>query len=140
MWIRSIDSEQLKNLKPGNAIAFGSAFKVPISLYIDIPNPRPLSNNVDLENVWYKEQAPASTAPVAPQAANDVNAAMAQQAQNATFVAPVASPGAAQPAAQAQAPATTATQAAVQNFTQQANATNIVSTVGNVNVAAAPSV
>ena len=130
----------LKNLKPGNAIAFGSAFKVPISLYIDIPNPRPLSNNVDLENVWYKEQQTVSSAPAAPQAATDVNAAMAQQAQNATFVAPVASPGAAQPAAQAQAPATTATQAAVQNFTQQANATNIVSTVGNVNVAAAPTV
>lgn len=45
---------QLKNLKPGNAIAFGSAFKVPIRLYVDLPNPRPLSNNVDLETVWYK--------------------------------------------------------------------------------------
>ena len=45
---------QLKNLKPGNCIAFGSAFKVPVSMYIDIPNPRPLSNNVDLSNVWYK--------------------------------------------------------------------------------------
>lgn len=45
---------QLKNLKPGNCIAFGSAFKVPISMYIEIPNPRPLSNNVDLENVWYQ--------------------------------------------------------------------------------------
>ena len=130
----------LKNLKPGNAIAFGSAFKVPISLYIDIPNPRPLSNNVDLENVWYNEQATVSTnsAPTQPQAATDVNAVMAQQAQNASFVAPVASPGAAQPASQD--PATTTTQAAVQSFTQQANATNIVSTVGNVNVAAAPTV
>ena len=46
---------QLKNLKPGNCIAFGSAFKVPTTMYIDLPNPRPLSNNVDLENVWYKE-------------------------------------------------------------------------------------
>ena len=45
---------QLKNLKPGNCIAFGNAFKVPISMYIDIPNPRPLSNNVDLATVWYK--------------------------------------------------------------------------------------
>lgn len=45
---------QLKNLKPGNCIAFGSAFKVPTQLYVDLPNPRPLSNNVDLENVWYK--------------------------------------------------------------------------------------
>lgn len=46
---------QLKNLKPGNCIAFGSAFKVPIPMYIDIPNPRPLSNNVDLTNVWFNE-------------------------------------------------------------------------------------
>ena len=44
---------QLKNLKPGNCIAFGSAFKVPIPMYVDLPNPRPLSNNVDLANVWY---------------------------------------------------------------------------------------
>jgi hypothetical protein len=48
---------QLKNLKPGNCIAFGMAFKVPITMYIDLPNPRPLSNNVDLENVWYNEIA-----------------------------------------------------------------------------------
>ena len=47
--------QQLKNLKPGNCIAFGNAFKVPISMYIDIPNPRPMSNNVDINNVWYSE-------------------------------------------------------------------------------------
>ena len=45
---------QLKNLKPGNCIAFGSAFKVPTSIYVDLPNPQPLSNNVDLENVWFQ--------------------------------------------------------------------------------------
>lgn len=44
---------QLKNLKSGNCVAFGSAFRVPISLYIDLPNPRPLSNDVDIETVWY---------------------------------------------------------------------------------------
>ncbi len=44
---------QLKNLKPGNCIAFGSAFKVPTVMYIDLPNPQPLSSNVDLEKVWY---------------------------------------------------------------------------------------
>lgn len=46
--------QQLKNLKPGNCIAFGTAFKVPITMYVDLPNPRPLSNNVDLETIWYK--------------------------------------------------------------------------------------
>lgn len=47
--------QQLKNLKPGNCIAFGNAFKVPISMYIDLPNPRPMSNNVDINTVWYNE-------------------------------------------------------------------------------------
>ena len=49
--------QQLKNLKPGNCIAFGNAFKEPISMYIDLPNPRPMSNNVDINTVWYKETA-----------------------------------------------------------------------------------
>ena len=55
--VPNISSEivlQLKNLKPGNCITFGTAFKVPTSLYIDLPDPRPLSNNVDLEKVWYE--------------------------------------------------------------------------------------
>lgn len=45
--------QQLKNLKPGNCIAFGNAFKIPVSMYIDLPNPRPMSNNVDIGTVWY---------------------------------------------------------------------------------------
>ncbi len=45
--------QQLKNLKPGNCIAFGNAFKVPVSMYIDLPNPRPMSNNVDIGAVWF---------------------------------------------------------------------------------------
>ena len=47
---------QLKNLKPGNCIAFGTAFKVPITMHIDLPNPRPSSNNIDLENIWFNQQ------------------------------------------------------------------------------------
>ena len=56
--VPNISSEvvlQLKNLKPGNCIAFGNAFKVPTSLYFEMPNPEPLSNNVDLKEVWYKD-------------------------------------------------------------------------------------
>ena len=45
---------QLKCLKPGNCIAFGNAFKVPISMYIEKPNPEPLSNNIDIRKKWYK--------------------------------------------------------------------------------------
>ena len=51
---------QLKNLKPGNCIAFGSAFKVPTVMYIEMPDPQPLSNNVDLENVWYGNNQPTT--------------------------------------------------------------------------------
>ncbi len=47
-------ANQLKNLKPGNCIAFGSAFKVPINMYFEKANPEPLSNNVDITNIWYK--------------------------------------------------------------------------------------
>ncbi len=46
-------ANQLKNLKPGNAIAFGSAFKVPINMQFEKANPEPLSNNVDIKNIWY---------------------------------------------------------------------------------------
>lgn len=49
---------QLKSLKPGNCIAFGNAFRVPISMYIDLPNPRPMSDNVDLTRVWYNTKKP----------------------------------------------------------------------------------
>lgn len=75
---------QLKNLKPGNCIAFGNAFKVPTAMYIDIPNPRPLSNNVDLEKVWYvKKEESTSTQTQQPQIdPNSVANIMAQQAQN----------------------------------------------------------
>ncbi len=43
----------LKNLKPGNCIAFGSAFKVPVNIYFNKPSPEPLSNNVDIMKLWY---------------------------------------------------------------------------------------
>ena len=66
---------QLKNLKPGNCIAFGSAFKVPTPMYVELPDPKPLSNNVDLEKVWYE----STTAGI--NAAN-VQAVMQQQMQN----------------------------------------------------------
>ncbi len=51
---------QLKTLKPGNCIAFGSAFKIPTSMYMEKPDPEPLSNNVDVKNIWFaKAQAQA---------------------------------------------------------------------------------
>ncbi len=43
----------LKTLQPGSAIAFGSAFKVPISLKMIKPDPEPYSNNSDVAKAWY---------------------------------------------------------------------------------------
>ena len=43
----------LKTLQPGNAIAFGSAFKVPVSLKMEKPNPQPYSSNSDVARIWY---------------------------------------------------------------------------------------
>lgn len=72
---------QLKNLKPGNCIAFGSAFKVPTALYIDKPDPEPLSSDVDLQKVWYEvipTQEVIDNVPVMNNAAN-VQDIMSQQ-------------------------------------------------------------
>lgn len=46
----------LKTLQPGNAIAFGSAFKVPVNIKIDRPNPEPLSSNSNIAKIWYGEK------------------------------------------------------------------------------------
>ena len=47
--------DQVKNLRPGNCVAFGSAFRVPTSLYVEKPSPAPLSDNVDVSTIWQKE-------------------------------------------------------------------------------------
>ena len=44
--------DKLKNLKPGNCVAFGNAFKVPVFAHVEIPNPEPLSQNVNVVNAW----------------------------------------------------------------------------------------
>ena len=56
--VPNISSEilmQIKNLEPGSCVAFGSAFKIPVSMHFFLPNPRPLSANVDLCDVWYRK-------------------------------------------------------------------------------------
>ncbi len=47
---------QIKNLKPGNCIAFGNAFAIPIQMHFIPPNPTPLSNNVDINQIWYQQE------------------------------------------------------------------------------------
>ena len=43
----------IKTLQPGTCMTFGSAFKMPISVKLAMPNPAPLSNNAQITNIWY---------------------------------------------------------------------------------------
>ena len=45
--------EKMKGLQPGTCIAFGSAFKLPVIVKLEMPNPSPLSQNVDVSRLWY---------------------------------------------------------------------------------------
>lgn len=54
--IPSITSEIIKKLKllqPGNCVAFGTAFKLPVLVKLDMPNPSPSSSNCDIINTWF---------------------------------------------------------------------------------------
>lgn len=46
----------LRVLQPGNAIAFGSAFKVPVAVKIEKPNPEPYSRSSDIAKIWYAQK------------------------------------------------------------------------------------
>ena len=45
---------KIKSLQPGFALMFGSAFKIPLTTYFDLPNPRPNSDNISVTNTWFK--------------------------------------------------------------------------------------
>jgi len=48
--------KKLKTLQSGNCIAFGNAFKVPVFIKFDMPNPAPSSSSCDIEKVWFIEK------------------------------------------------------------------------------------
>ena len=45
--------KRLRTLQPGNCMAFGTAFKVPILTKLDKPNPTPSSNSCDISASWF---------------------------------------------------------------------------------------
>lgn len=45
--------DKFKVLQPGTCMAFGSAFKIPLLIKLDLPNPPPYSQNTDIEARWY---------------------------------------------------------------------------------------
>ena len=48
--------EKQKGLQPGYCLAFGSAFKVPLIIHVDLPNPTPNSDNVIITKEWSIER------------------------------------------------------------------------------------
>lgn len=47
--------EKIKNLVPGTAITFGTAFKIPLIAKLDLPDPMPESTSVDVSKHWFSE-------------------------------------------------------------------------------------
>jgi hypothetical protein len=45
--------KRLRILQPGTCIAFGSAFKVPVIVKLDMPDPAPDSNSCDVSRIWF---------------------------------------------------------------------------------------
>lgn len=45
--------QKVRILPPGTCIGFGSAFKVPIVMQMDMPEPAPSSASVDISNIWF---------------------------------------------------------------------------------------
>lgn len=45
--------EKMKGLQPGTCVTFGSAFKLPTIVKMEMPYPQPLSQNVDVSRLWY---------------------------------------------------------------------------------------
>lgn len=48
--------KRLRILQPGVCIAFGNAFKVPVLVKLDMPNPAPDSNSCDISGSWFIER------------------------------------------------------------------------------------
>ena len=48
--------DKFKVLQPGTCMAFGSAFKIPLLIKLDLPNPPPYSQNTDIESRWYSSK------------------------------------------------------------------------------------
>lgn len=45
--------EKMKGLQPGTCVSFGSAFKLPTIIKMEMPYPQPMSQNVDVSRLWY---------------------------------------------------------------------------------------
>lgn len=53
-FISEENAEKMKSILPGNALCFGTAFKMPLLVKFEYPDPAPQSDNVNLGSVWFK--------------------------------------------------------------------------------------
>ncbi len=57
--------EKMKVLQPGNCVAFGSAFKIPMICKLEMPDPMPYSTNCNVSACW--EEEPTSAPRISPE-------------------------------------------------------------------------
>ena len=50
-------NQQIKILQPGNCYVFGPAFKIPLIVKLNFPNPAPNSSNVNILNTWFVKKS-----------------------------------------------------------------------------------
>ncbi len=48
--------KRLRILQPGNCVAFGNGFKVPVMIKMDMPYPAPSSSSCDISKIWFIEK------------------------------------------------------------------------------------
>ena len=61
--------DKQKVLQPGNCVCFGGAFKIPMIVKMEMPNPMPYSSNCDVSACWKLQ--PQASAPVTPNPVQD---------------------------------------------------------------------
>lgn len=52
--VTSKDLDKVKMLRPGMAMAFGSAFPLPLIAKLDFPDPAPNSSNIQVSSIWFE--------------------------------------------------------------------------------------
>lgn len=80
--------EKQKILQPGNCVGFGGAFKLPMVIKMEMPNPAPNSNSCDVNNCWKIQGANPAPAQQKPQAAPQFNMTAPVGNQNQGMVSP----------------------------------------------------
>ena len=52
----SLYIKKIKILQPGTCIAFGTGFKIPAIIKLDMPDPSPSSSSCDISNTWFLDR------------------------------------------------------------------------------------